>query len=286
MQAKVVEEVRRRIGPKQAEMFSTTDAIAEVVAKTTEQIVLGTIDIPRIIVVPNGEVRSGYKQFKLNVTSIRYPVPSDELWAQNLRSGQREVINLGRGGIEEQRLEDYVVGGLVDFDDVSYDDHADMLYDLATLTVNHLRGYLVDEMDVRKVLRVYQKQIAELIHSQMQQNYWEEATGYEIVVSKGFTELKDSAFTASATDTVLDYRQPPADKGKIGQLVYAGFTKCLYRLQKFQSDTERKMAVILERDSCGGSGRRKGSFKSSTGFHTISRNTSLTSSPKPMIAFT
>ncbi|MGH8564527.1 MAG: hypothetical protein ACREXW_10750 [Gammaproteobacteria bacterium] len=31
------------------------------------------------------------------------------------------MLALGRGGIEEARLEDYVVSGLVDFDDISYD---------------------------------------------------------------------------------------------------------------------------------------------------------------------
>jgi type III restriction enzyme len=241
-----------------------------VVAKTTEQVVLGTIDIPRIIVVPKNrdEVKSGYKPFKLNVTTLRYPVPSDELWAQNLRDGEREVISLGRGGIEEQRLEDYVVGGLVDFDDVSYDDHAELLYDLATQTVNHFRGYLKEDADVRKVLRVHQKPIAQYIHTQMLQHYWEETTGHDVIISKGFTELKESAYTALAKDTVLDYRQPPADKSKIAQFVYSGFGKCLYRLQKFQSDTERR-----------------GSSRSSTRRATISRNTSRTSSLRRPMRF-
>ncbi len=42
---------------------------------------------------------------------------------QYLRTKQREVVALGRGGIDEGRLEDYVVGELVDFNDVSYDNH-------------------------------------------------------------------------------------------------------------------------------------------------------------------
>jgi type III restriction enzyme len=32
-----------------------------------------------------------------------------------------------------------VVSGLVDFDDISYDEHADLLYDLATQTVQHFK---------------------------------------------------------------------------------------------------------------------------------------------------
>ena len=247
VQAQVVAEVKRRLGPQQKLLFGEADVVAAVVLKTTEQVVLGTIDIPRIIIVPKDEVKSGFKPFKLNVATLRYPVPSDELVAQTLRTGQQEMISLGRGGIEEQRLEDYVVGGLVDFDDVSYDDHAELLYDLATQTVNHFKSYLKDDFEVRKVLRVHQKPIAAYIHTQMMEHFWEESTGYNVEVSKGFTELKESAYTASAKDTVLDYTQPPTDKGKIAQYVYSGFERCLYRLTKFQSDTERKMAIILER---------------------------------------
>jgi len=249
VQEQLVAEVKRRLGPQQQELFAEADAVAAVVAKTTEQVVLGTIDIPRIIVVPKDEVRSGFKPFRLNLTSLRYPVPSDELVAQTLRTGEQESISLGRGGIEEQRLEDYVVGGLVDFDDISYDDHSDLLYDLATQTVAHLKGYLSHDQDVRKVLRVHQKPIAALIHSQMMEHFWEESTGYDVEVSKGFTELRPSAYTANAKDTLLDYRHPPADKSKIAQYLFSGFERSLYRLTKFQSDTERKLAIILERDA-------------------------------------
>lgn len=249
VQEQLVAEVKRHLGPQQRELFAGEDAVAAVVAKTTEQVVLGTIDVPRIIVVPKDEVKSGFKPFNLNLTSLRFPVPSDELVAQTLRTGEQESISLGRGGIEEQRLEDYVVGGLVDFDDISYDDHAELLYDLATQTVNHLKSYLKDEMEARKVLRVYQKNIAEFIHSQMMGHFWEETTGYEAQVSKGFTELRPSAYTANATDSVLDYRQPPADKSRISQYLFTGFERSLYRLTKFQSNTERILAIILEAHS-------------------------------------
>jgi len=36
---------------------------------------------------------------------------------------------------------------------------------------------------------------------------------------------------------------------RIKQMVFGHFSKCLYPLQKFDSDTERRFAVILERDA-------------------------------------
>jgi type III restriction enzyme len=249
VQAKVVAEVRRRLGPQQLKMFTEDDTLSAVVARTTQEVVLGTIGIPRIIVLPKTEVQSGFAPFKLDLTALRYAVPSDELVSQTLRTGEQESLSLGRGGVEEQRLEDYVVGGLVDFDDVSYDDHADLLYDLAAQTVKHFSNYLKNESEVRQVLRVYQKPIAAFVHSQMMDHFQEETTGYDVEVSRGFTELKASAYTASANDVILDYRTPPADKSRITQYLYTGFDRCLYRVTKFQSDTERKLAVILERNS-------------------------------------
>ena len=249
VQAKVLAAVRERLGPTQLTLPGLGFDLARVVATMTEQVVLGTIDIPRIVVVPSGVVSSGYKPFTLSVAALRYPVPSEELWLQTLRTGERQVISVGRGGVEEQRLEDYVVGGLVDFDDVSYDDHAELLYDLAAQTVTHFRVALnYSDDDIRKVLRQNQKAIAEFVHAQMLPHYWEEAGGYEVTVTRGFTDLKGSAYTASA-GVALGFHAPPADKTKIGQSVYGGFARCLYRLQKFQSDTERQMALILDRDS-------------------------------------
>ena len=155
---------------------------------------------------------------------------------------------MGQGGIEEARLEDYVVSGLVDFDDISYDDHADLLYDLAAQTVQHFRSYLSEE-DTRKVLRCYQRDIARFIHAQMQEHYWEEAVGYEVKVSKGFTELKPSAYTYSVQEPTADYRVSPADKSNMAKYLFGGFKRCLYPVQKFESDAERKLAVILEREA-------------------------------------
>ncbi len=250
IQAAIVKEVQERWRPTQlslGELVETPD-IASIVAKTAELVAQQTIDIPRILVVPKGEVKSGFKQFQLKLDTLRYPAVSDELWIQHLRTHELEVVALGRGGIEEARLEDYIVSGLVDFDDVSYDDHADLLYDLAAQTVRHFKSYLSEE-DTRKVLRCYQRDIARFIHVQLQEHYWEEAIGYEVKISKGFTELKPSNYSAVAGEEPLDFRRSPEDKSNMAKYLFGGFQRCLYPVQKFDSDSERKLAVILDRDA-------------------------------------
>jgi type III restriction enzyme len=262
LQAHLVQEVSSQYRPTQMELEGVIPRpdIAAIVSKTTQLVIQQTIDIPRILVVPTGEVRSGFKSFTLSVSALKYPPVGEELWIQHLRTNQMEVLTLGKGGIEELRLEDYIVSGLVDFDDVSYDSHADLLYELAGQAVKHFRTYLSEE-ETRKVLRFHQRNIAEFIHAQMQEHYWEETGGHEVRISKGFTELKPSAYTASATDPIIDFRIPPGDKSNMAKYLFGGFKKCLYPVQKFQSDAERKLALILDREALKWFKPAKGQFQ-------------------------
>ena len=262
IQAAIVQAVEAQRQPAQLELdgVAAKPDIAAVVARTVELITEQTINIPRILVTPQGEVKSGFRPFTLSLSSLNYPAVSDELWVQHLRINQLEVLALNRGSIEESRLEDYVVGGLVDFDDISYDDHADLLYDLAAQTVNHFKTYLSEE-DTRKVLKCYQRDIARFIHAQMQEHYWEEAAGYDVVVSKGYTELKESAYTQGVSEPALDYHVSPSDKSNMAKYLFNGFSRCLYPVQKFASDAERKLAVILDRDTLKWFKPAKGQFQ-------------------------
>jgi type III restriction enzyme len=72
---------------------------------------------------------------------------------------------------------------------------------------------------------------------------------YEVVVSKGFTDLKQSAYAASAEEPPLDFRQSPPDKSNMARYLFGGFSRCLFPVQKFHSESERIMAVILDRES-------------------------------------
>jgi type III restriction enzyme len=250
VQAAIVKAVQEQHRPIQGELEGVTEQpdFAAVVAKTVALVTQQTIDIPRILVVPKGEVKAGYKPFTLKLDALKYPAVSDELWVQYLRTNDREVVQLGHGGIEEGRMEDYIVSGLVDFDDVSYDDQADLLYDLAAQTVKHFCSYLTED-EARKVLRCFQRPIAQFIHAQMLEHSWEDAVDYEVVVSKGYTEFKPSAYTYSVNEPPADYRVSPADKSNMSKYVFGGFKRCLYPVQKFDSEAERVLAVILDRDA-------------------------------------
>lgn len=251
VQATVLREVANQYRPAQMELdgISKKPDFASIVSRTSDAFVRRTIDIPRILVLPKGEVKSGYHPFTLDLGGMRYEAPNETLWAAHLRTGQIDRIGVGQGSFDEQKLEDYVVGGLIDFDDVAYDEHADLLYDIAGQVVRHLTRYLSEE-DARKVLRLHQREIARFIHAQMQKHFWQDTSGgNEVIVKRGFTAILPSAYTTSASEPILDFKAPPPDKNNIARYLFGGFKRCLFDQQKFQSDTERKLAVILDRES-------------------------------------
>ena len=251
VQAQIVQEVRSQYQPAQLELEGVAKPapdMAAVVAATAKLMADRTIDIPRIIVMPKGQVKAGFKPFTLDLAGMRYPAPSDELWAKHLRTDQVDIIGLSQGNLLEERLEDYVVSGLIDFSDIAYDEHADLLYDLAGQVVAHLRAYLSEE-EAGQVLTLHQREIARAVHAQMQDHFWlDDSVEYHHEVRQGFTDLKESAFT-TVNEPPLDYRVAPADKSNMARYLFGGFAKCLSSVTKFHSDSERKLAVILEREA-------------------------------------
>jgi type III restriction enzyme len=277
VQREILTEVAERLNPLQDSLFNDQSFdLAVVVAKTTETVVQQMIDIPRIVVVPTGEVNTGFHPFRLDLGQLHLQPGKREIVGQMLRTNEQFSL-AAEAGLNENRLEDYIVHALVDFDDIDYFTHAELLYDLANQMVNHLQCYLSED-ETRCVLDRDRRLIAREIRAQMQTHFWEEATTYQVQVSRGFTELKPCNYTATAGQAAIapgdfaafapslgvmahHFRETVAETSKIKQMLFGGFERCLYPLQKFDSDTERRFAVILERDSLKWFKPAKGQFQ-------------------------
>jgi type III restriction enzyme len=265
VQREILAEVAERLKPLQGNLLAGVDDgaikfdLATVVAKTTEIAVQHTIDIPRITVVPTGEVTTGFHPFKLDVAQLHLQPGEREIVGQMLRTNEQFTL-ASKGGLKEARLEDYIVHALVDFDDLDYFTHADLLYDLAGQMVQHLLGYLSDE-DTRNVLDRERRLIAREIHAQMMAHFWEKATLYTVNVTRGFTEIKRPTYTVTEGQTLQNFRETVVDTGRIKQMLFGGFQRCLHNEQKFDSDTERRFCIILERDALKWFKPAKGQFR-------------------------
>lgn len=148
----------------------------------------------------------------------------------------------------------------MDFDDIDYFAHADLLYDLAGQMARHLRGYL-SEADALNVLDRDRRLIARETHAEMLAHFWEQATEYEVQVSRGYTQIRCPTYTVTAGEPVHHFRETVPEPGRIRQMLFGGFKRCLHEQQKFDSDTERRFAVVLERDALKWFKPAKGQFQ-------------------------
>lgn len=250
IQAKIVSDVESQYRPTQPGLdnIAVKPDIAAIVSKTTDMVVQHTIDIPRIFVVPRGKSESGFKPFRLSFNSMIYPVVSEELWIQHLDGNQQDTLNLGFEVLAKSQMKDFIVNSLSEFNDISYDEHADLLYDLAEQTIQHLHSSMSDD-EVSKALQCYKRDIVNHIHDQMQSHFWEGSDGYDVTISKGFTDIKGSAYSKDENESTLDFHQSPTNKSNMSKYLFGGFQRCLFPAQKFDSEAERILAVILDRES-------------------------------------
>lgn len=245
---KIAKEVQAALVPVQGKLLADSDVdVAEIVAQTTQILVNHTIDIPRITVVPSGEVSTGFYPFTLDVGRLHLQPGEREITIHNLHTNEQSSLS-AELGLKEKRPEDYIVHALIDFDDIDYFTQSELLYDLAGQMVAHLRSYLSEDEALR-VLDKDRRLIAREIHAQMMAHFWEKAAAYEAKVSQGFSALKPCYYSAVAGEPVHSVRETVQEVGRIKQMLFGRFNKCLYPLQKFDSDTERRFAVILEREA-------------------------------------
>ena len=250
IQQQIVERVKTLITPIQREIEGVAERVdvANVVAKTIQLRNELSIDIPRITVQPVGDVTRGYREFTMDLSRVNYQPVDNEILIQELHRREQYRLMSGTGIVPEEKVEDYLVRGLIDFNDISYDDQAELLYTLAGQVVAHLRSYLKDENELVNVLQYHQQGLVKLVHVQMQEHYEEKATAYEAHVSKGFTTLRPNNYSAPAGEVERDFRVPVVERQDIRKMIFGGFSKCLYPVQKFDSDSERRFAVVLEND--------------------------------------
>jgi type III restriction enzyme len=140
---------------------------------------------------------------------------------------------------------------LLDYDQVDYDANADLLYKLAGQIVDRLRSYLPDEEAIENVLLHQGKTLAQFIFRQMMadDHYVETPTKYRARVSKGFQVLDRINFKVADPKAVKDFRAQVVPVADTRRHVFGGFRRCLYPYQSFQSDEERRFAVLIDSDN-------------------------------------
>jgi type III restriction enzyme len=253
VQASIVEQVKQRLLPVQGALPGieplTLEQTTSVVAKLTESLQQRMIAIPRITVTPKDGAGSGFKDFDLDCSTIRQSYAAQDILTIDLTDNSASRLGASKMRSLEQQLENYVVRNLMDYDDIDYMANAELLYKLSGQLIAHLRSYLTDDDQVLSVLYANQKPFAAIIRGQMHQHFEQPETGFQVKVTRSFQMLSESFASADSGQHAVDFHQIVSDLQGIRSMVFGGFTRCCYSLQRFDSDTERRFAVILDRDS-------------------------------------
>ncbi|MBK8936291.1 MAG: hypothetical protein IPM79_01205 [Polyangiaceae bacterium] len=206
------------------------------------------IDIPNLVLA-EPVTETGYASFQVDMKGIPLQAIDEQIKVQHLVTRESHRIGADLQGARESRLENYIVSALFEnHDAVSYDHDADLLFELAAQVVEHLRQKKGDDEEVRKVLLSHQKTIAQIVFAQMEEKRWKRTVQQDTYVSRGYLRIATQALSADHDEEVRPFHEPLAEKRDIRGMVFGSFKRCMYDVQKFDSDDERRFAELLESD--------------------------------------
>jgi len=245
----VLKAVQAVQAPQQALFPVSTEKAQEIVKAICEQFVEKIIPIPALTITPTEEVSFGFKSFTLDLKHWNYQPLAQELLIQVLRTEKQQSI-IGDANAEQQvRPEDFIVSKLIDFPEIDYEAHAEVLYDLAVQVVKHFAAKYEKPEELRSVLQGHSKQMAAAIFVEMKKNMWRGQTKYRVTVDAAFQDLRPQNFEDVGTKYTSDFRKAPEKLNEIKKYIFSGFKKSCYHLAKFDSDSERLMSELFERDA-------------------------------------
>lgn len=206
-----------------------------------------SIGIPRVTLRPRGAARLDFREFTVSLGEFRPRPLAQEILVKQL---QAERTRLVATGLPEDLLqpEQHLVRLLSAHPSVSYERHAELLFDLAGQVVSELSGYLRDSNEVANVVFTQGRILADRVLEQMHRNRKEIGVEYEATIRGDVHRPREVVSTAPVGSTVVDFRQPVADLAHIRRVRFGGFKRCLFSEQRFDSDAERRFAMILEDD--------------------------------------
>ena len=230
------------------------DDVAACVEKAVEQSVQlltnKVIPIPRAVVQPVTEIKQGFHEFVLDTRNMNWHPSDDTLLATELKeNGQSYYIDTSFANVKETDTpENAIVRLLLNHENIEYDECADLMYSLIDQLKEHFYSYLKDEAEVQKVLVHRKKSIADNIYAQMNEHFYKEETTYTATDMRPFSRIEVSFGGKYVSDDIYDYRAnivPQDVKSKI----FKGFKKSCHSLYKFENNTEKTFAIILEREN-------------------------------------
>ncbi len=224
-------------------MERAKEAYTTVVDKLLEK----TIPIPRILIQRKDEIKSGFHDFDLDISSLNYQPVTDEIIRRTLRTNTSEILHTEGTGIIKDLPENILVNELINYPEVDYDREAALLYKLAKQAIAKL-GVNRCKEDLENIVWYYKREIGKYIYAQLQQHFYLEESGFEEPVVYPYTKIEPHNYSKFTADSIFNYSETINPTSAIPTKIFGGFKKACHNLYKFDSKTEKDFASILESD--------------------------------------
>jgi type III restriction enzyme len=207
------------------------------------------IEIPRMDLVQD-EIRVWFEDFDLDTSKgFKFEPLAEEIMIVELTGeGRTEHIGVMYGAFSNDSPVNQVIGELMNYSDIEYDENSELLHKLVKQAIEKLNEGLEDKSKLPVLIRQYRKYIAAKIYSQMKLHYHMSKPEYIAKKVLPFVKIEDWNFSC-LKDGKRHFKDVITPKSLIPKLVYSGFEKACHFEYKFDSGTEKDFAYILENDS-------------------------------------
>ncbi|MCK5200832.1 MAG: hypothetical protein KAR21_20900, partial [Spirochaetales bacterium] len=252
VQQVIIERVRKEIASDhQLQLYKDDleEHIIEAAGKVFEYAVTHEIKIPRIAIVPEEDFEVGFRDFNLDTSNLKYSEISEDLQEKVLTRNEGIKLLL-KGGRHRAvgDLRDIIVNELINYNEIDYDEHADLLYKLAGQALASIKDGR-EQKAVDNIIWNRKKNIAEFIYTQMKPNFYLEAKGFKTEISTSFSEIRLHNMSKIAADIIHLYSETITPASRIKSCVFTGFKKSCHSKLKFDSKSEKDFAFILEEEA-------------------------------------
>lgn len=246
----VIEKIKETFNQGQGNLFAA-DIVKEaeviydtVVSNYKNQI----IEIPRMDLV-QGNAHAYFEDFDLDTSVFQFKALEEEIIRVSLANQTDvETLRATSSGNYGNPIH-LIIAELLNFSDIDYDDNAELLNKLANQVYDTIQESNTDEVDMKKAVFQFKKTIAERIYIQMKQHFKIEYRNYEKPNVLPFTKILPHNFSALAENGFKDYRDVISPVSLVKKYVYRGFEKACHFEYKFDSNTEKELAYVLENEA-------------------------------------
>lgn len=223
-------------------------AVQKSVESCVKNLTENIIPIPRAVIQPTATIKQKFHKFKLDTKNIYWKPADESLLGTELIGGKNfEIKSEVDEKISADKLASEIIRRVSSHENIDYAESAELIYSLIEDAKNFFQTYLSED-ETKKLMRDRQKSLADEIYRQMNENFYHEEISFTAEKILPFDEIEQSHFSKNKSDEIynLDANLPDSE---VPKKIFQGCKKSCHIFHKFDSNTERTFARILERDN-------------------------------------